>query len=427
MNISKKKDSWYQNRGYRHFDRPMTFASAIALVENPDRVQGHAFLPFVSYETEQKRYVKDKNQTIKKLRRVAYASHSDSHIFSYYGKQLSRLYEERLVDEGLERTVLAYRRLSEPKSNIDFAERAFSLIRGRCSCIAVGLDLESFFDTLPHHLLKSQWASLLGVKRLPPDHFAVYKALTRWSYVDRSSIMKEFDISKKDLRSPTPFCSPQNFRERLRDKGEVKPGYIFNRGYRGIPQGSPMSGLASNIAFLPIDKIVHECAVKLDVSYLRYSDDVLLIGSPDEVSRVQALLTSTVELYGMKINPDKTVQSNFWRNSTGNLSSDKPLQYLGFLFDGQRVLVRSQTVARSIRKMKRGVRAAKLQARRSGRLYKYSLYGRYSHLGWKGKGKRGRSNFWTYAMRAHRKMEQSQIKRQLRRHWTRLNQEIKDT
>src|SRR5690606_33553240 len=107
--------------------------------------------------------------------------------------------------------------------------------------------------------------------------------------------------------------------------------------------------------------------------------------------------------------------------------SDKPLQYLGFLYDGEKILIRSAALAKYSERMRRGIRLAKktkikrnrikiFSGQKPTKLYKRKIYERYSHLG-------GR-NFITYAHRAAKFMNSSAIKKQLKPLWGRLQEEI---
>jgi RNA-directed DNA polymerase len=106
------------------------------------------------------------------------------------------------------------------------------------------------------------------------------------------------------------------------------------------------------------------------------------------------------------------------------------LQYLGFMFDGENIYIRSSSLARYSEKMKRGVSLAKKTMKKYNAirakkglpeevLYKRKLYSRYTHFG-------GR-NFITYGLRAANKMNSKTIKHQLKPLWRRFNEELEKT
>lgn len=170
---------WYKQRGYLHFDIPVSLPHALDIVSNPNYIASHSFYPFINFTALSFKIKKDpvngSLQKSEKPRAIAYSSHIDSHIFAYYAATLEILYEIQIQNHDLHKNVLAFRKLN--KSNIEFAFDAFEQIRKRKDCSAVALDLSKFFDTLDHNLLKDAWCRLLGTEILPNDHYAVFKIL----------------------------------------------------------------------------------------------------------------------------------------------------------------------------------------------------------------------------------------------------------
>lgn len=421
----------------------MTPQQALRLVEDKQKVAQRAFLPFISFDIEHKRFKKqdDGSRCMDiKRRPVAFASHADSHIFAYYAHLLKQPYEELLLTRGISENVIAYRRFNPPKCNIHFAHDSFAEIERRGTCEAVALDIERFFDTIPHRALKRLWAEVLGVATLPKDHYAVYKAITRWAKVDREALFKKLKIGRRrqenwDRRET--LCSPEEFRREVRGGDLIKRGFEVCDGEPiSIPQGSPISALLSNLVMLEVDSAIAAKAENHKVYYRRYSDDILLVGNHNDVAAVEAIFKEEVHKLGLVVNDAKTKRSIFSINDAGQQIASKPLQYLGFTFDGQRILVRPQTIAKYIQRMKRAVRsarrAAKAAAKHGGsrKLHRQELYARYSHLGpsramaKRLKNPNLRSSFYSYVKRSSREMNRDEIKRQLRKHWGRLNAEI---
>jgi hypothetical protein len=152
--------------------------------------------------------------------------------------------------------------------------------------------------------------------------------------------------------------------------------------------------------------------------YRRYCDDILFICDTADADAVEAHIVAAVRRCAVEINADKTERCTFTTCADGRLRCDVPVQYLGFTFDGVRRLVRSSTLARYHRKMRRAVRrcaeAAHLQ--KGAKLYRRTLYERYSHL--------GTENVVQYGYRAAHIMRAPEIRRQLHRHWELLALEI---
>ncbi len=417
--------SWYRKRGYLHFDLPIGINKAKKIVTNPQSVVSHSFYPLISYTLSADKITKDP-KTSKlinkpKERPIAYAAHVDSHIFSYYNKKLSALFEEALKEKDLIDNVLAFRSLG--KSNIEFAKDVFNEIVSYGSCGVVCLDVSKFFDTLDHELLKDAWSYVLGDHRLPNDHYAVFKAITKWSMVDRDDLYEKFSISKHNPKSQNRrrICTPKEFREIVRD-GDL----IQSNNRIGIPQGTPISAMLSNIYMLKFDQEVKSMINDLDGKYYRYCDDMLVIVPVESRKKVAGEIVKLIQDLKLGINTKKTEIRTFEKKDN-QLTTDKPLQYLGFLFDGEQVTIRSSALARYSERMKRGVSLAKRTQKKHNKLrrnngkipkslYKRKLYEKFSHL--------GQRNFIRYGHRAAKIMDSQSIRNQLKPLWLRLKEEI---
>lgn len=100
-------------------------------------------------------------------------------------------------------------------------------------------------------------------------------------------------------------------------------------------------------------------AFEVDGIYRRYCDDILWICPSEKTEEIKNLVQEEIKKCGDSLlpNPEKTEVSEF-RRTGGLLIGSPPLQYLGFTFDGQNRLLRSQTMSRYHRRMKRAVHSA---------------------------------------------------------------------
>lgn len=419
--------SWYRSRRYVHFDLPLGESQATKYVQDSSKVASHSFYPLISFNITSaglKRSGTDNSfEKSIKNRRINYSAHLDAHIYSYYGHQLLAAYEARIRSHGLEKCVLAFRRLG--KSNIDFALEAFKEIKDMGDCVVFAFDFSKFFDTLNHKYLKSQWANVLGKLCLPPDHYTVFKSLSRYSYIDREKLYECLGFSKTSIKKARlrRFCTPKEFRDTVRPSRLM----VKNCANYGIPQGTPISAVLSNIYMLEFDSWAKRKVEESGGVYKRYCDDILFIMplTTDRILFQQAVDREAKRIH-LELNMTKTEVCQFL--SAAPIPPDKkPLQYLGFTFDGESILLRSSALARYSQRMKRGVRNAASAANtintiRSKRgadprgIFTKQLYARYSH--------HGRRNFITYALKAAKIMKSESIRRQLRSHWTRLRSEI---
>jgi len=416
-----KKHPWYRSRGYLHFDRPISFENAKKIVTSPKKIASHSFYPLINYSVESKKIKQDKRtgiiKTKHKKRPIAYSSHVDSHIYAYYSNFLINLYEKELVKRGISDSVLAFRSLG--KSNIEFAYDAFVKIKEFGNCGVVALDLSQFFDKLDHKILKQQWSKLLGSEYLPADHFNVFKSVTKFSQVEKTSLYNLLKISSNNPKNGRfRVCPPKEFRNNVRKSCLIKT----NKAPFGVPQGSPISALLSNIYMLDFDEKMHHQVNAFGGTYFRYCDDMLFIVPVENRDEIAGIARTEIKSLKVDINTSKTELRTFTSNVKG-LKSDKPLQYLGFLFDGQNIYLRSTSLARYSERMRKGVRLAKATMRKRNKiksvrgenqksLFKNKIYKKYSHLGTR--------NFITYGYRAANIMDSKTIKKQLKPLWNKL-------
>ena len=424
--MTKSSDSlWFRPRGYLHFDVPITKQHAERIATDPKQVIAHAFYPLISYTISVVKARRDASRrTITKVikyRAIRYASHVDAHIFSYYAHEIGTKYEAALENRGLGDCVLAFRKLDA--SNIEFAARAFETVRRLGDCTALAFDVTGFFDHIDHTLLKRVWAATLGSTTLPDDHYAVYRALTSYSHVDRDSVYGQLGISEHNPKHRRRrICSPDEFRSIVRQGKLIQT----NKDKFGIPQGTPISALLSNVYLLDFDAAMNVESKDRGGEYFRYCDDILVVVPAGMETGMETFVKAQLNALRLEANPKKTETSQFI--CSGRIQQcDRVLQYLGFIFDGERVLIRSAALAKFSGRMNQGVRLAKATAKSRNAvrlehglppksLYKRKLYERYSHL--------GQRNFVRYGIRAAKIMKSDAIRRQLRPLWSRLKAAI---
>jgi len=398
---------------YPHFDNHMSKEKISTLVNNPDLVARHPFRPFLYFEQSFTKFRLEKGLApTKKTRPIRYACRADSYIYSKYRHILYSRYEDLLDKEDLSNSIIAYRNIQKPdgsggKCNIDFAKEAFEQILEFRNCIVVTADISSYFDTIDHATLKMRWASLLGVARLPQDHFNVFKSLTRHSHVDYVDLCRELGLfgtkitkhgevegylkSRKEM--DTQICDSRTFRELAsRRLAEKNPIIKANLKSYGIPQGAPLSDLLANLYLIEFDKTVSAFCKARGGVYFRYSDDVLLIipsQKPAEFQEVEDFLRRGIVQAGPKIRiqPKKCASLFYYEvededglefeplsRHLGKKKREKSfedgkevynvveydsfrmnngLEYLGFRFDGKKIYLKDKTLSGFYRKLKR--------------------------------------------------------------------------
>lgn len=448
-----KERSSQQERKYLHFDQKTSIANAKKFITNPVEIARHYFYPFIRNDIKTKRFKKDKIKGERKWepkeRIIMYASHVDSLIYSYYNIWLSSKYEKILSGNNFQSSVLAYRKLR--KSNIEFAFEVFQDIKRMGECVVLAFDVSKFFDSLDHSILRKAWEHVLGEKLdKHKDHLNVFNSLTRFAYIQKAELEKEFDIKKqkKELKKQIyRYCSGKEFRERVRKNGLIKT----NPETKGIPQGSPISALLSNIYMLGFDEAAYKKIV-IDNSgiYRRYCDDILVVCKSEVADEIEGwVMNEIAKKFVLEIQPEKTekyrlvdVQSNgIFRPINVNNGIRKNVQYLGFEFDGDHIFIRSSSVSRYYRRMKYRVHSAVYDAvKKRGKLFKKKLLLKNTEHGEKiartdynelsktnpglAKRREFKGNFITYAKRAANKMKEDKILTQIKPHRKKLKEAI---
>lgn len=422
---------WFRPKLLPHFDPPMVSRAAARLLAcNPRTVASHAFLPLLSFKKRHRRFTSQGGGAPRgsvKERPLAACANRDATIFAYYAHLLRESFEGALRALNLGSVVVGYRR---GLSNVEIAHDAFDEIAARGRCKALALDIEGFFDNIPHAALKRGWIEVLGPEHgvLPDDHYAVFRALTRYSEVDRDQCIERLGLTGIPSEGlPKPLCSIQEFRRLVRGDGSAMTSLIAtNKKDWGIPQGTPLSPIAANIAMLAFDAAVASAVHRVGGSYRRYSDDILVICAAEHAKDVEQTVSDCLAKYapGLHLKESKAQRVEFF--GKGMRSKPSPLQYLGFTFDGRQILLRGATLARQWRRMAAAARWAKRRHRMAlsgvieGRtvVHRKTLLTRYSHL--------GVDNFHTgYAERARKVMGSRAIRRQLRRHMSFLDHHLR--
>jgi len=392
-------------RKYLHLDPPLSEKRRAAFSITPQKVIKHSFLPFVGFEQIERRidFETEPFWTITdKSRPIRYASHNDSAIHSYYSDELSQLYEDRLKDLGLDDCVLAYR--SGIGSNITFAKQLFDEAKSRGTCVVACYDVTKFFDSMQHERLERAILKVLRRSQLPRDWISIFNRITRYEWVDSRQLRKIVGKSLEQHR----LCSIQQFRNK------VRPIIQTNSSGFGIPQGSPLSGLLANVYMLPFDTKMRDFINQLGGSYRRYSDDIaIIIPGFGDLNATEMALNMMLSDECLRLNNKKTCVTHLYPMGTTQVYDGDILQYLGFTYDGERILLRPSSLARFYKKMKAAiritVRAAYHAGYPEGEIRRRTLVGRFTHWG-------DRKNFVQYAYRASKIMDSPDIRKQLRNH-----------
>lgn len=396
----------------------------------------HAFHPFIKSDiiTPRVKHLKDdkskKKKPVldKKVRPIAYASHFDSIVYSWYAHLLTDSYQSQLSHWKIDDCVLAY--LSRDKqSNIDYANEVFGCISQKIqdegSCVSLAYDLSSYFDNLDHDILKRQWCRVLNKSTLSKDHFKVFRTLTNYHFIQKSYLDIRFPIPLDKSHRIDRICEPHQFRQMIVDGQAIEKNSFVNPistskrhgKICGIPQGSPISACLSNIYLLDFDCLINAFARKKQAIYRRYCDDLLLVCSEKDAEFFDFLIKRSIVRSEVLLNEKKTEKVFFRKYGVTIKPSNaegkrKHLQYLGFEYDGQNAYIRSSSMSRYHRRLSsktfQTIEDAYCPEFGHGeRIHRKKLYQKFTHL--------GKQNFVRYGLKAKKQMGDSKtIKSQIK-------------
>lgn len=424
---------------YPHFDAPISDENIQAIITNPNKVKKNAFFPFLQYEQKWVRFDgKLKN------RQIAYACRRDAYIYSHYRSILLKKYEQTLTENDIQNCPITYRQISLDtyqnigKCNIHFANEAFEEILRRKNCFAIAMDIEKFFPSMDHELLKQKWCCLLNIDKLPPDHQVIFNTITNYAYVDRHTCYTTLgyvqEIKQNGRKTTALKKIPKKLCNRSTFKEKIRPLIKKNESKKGIPQGSPISDVLANLYLLDFDKAMADIAKKFNAYYRRYSDDILFICEPNTSTPEEIISYIEKQLFieKLKISSTKTNITEFslvdgkikhQPYQPENEKSNKSFEYLGFAFDGQNVRIKNSTLAAFNRKLLWGIRSeAENLIKRYPNLSPKEVFDRsYSDIcekygGRQSNSKYDKTNFWLYAKSAIKIMgnKGNKISRQLK-------------
>ena len=497
------KPNWLKFKRYPHIGQPLLTDKDVgwirSYVSRPRNIEKHKFLPLLHRTITQRKFrpqeeaVKNpsgkrkRKVGIPKKREIFFPSHLDSMVYSYYNHLLNKAYEKYLSDKPFRAAPVAYRKIAKKetdagnKCNIEFAKEAFEFIldnKHRKLSVIVA-DVTSFFDNLDHRQLHQRWKQVLGVNDLPKDHYQVYKSLIHFSYVNERDLFKRFQehliVSRyppNDTNKPkykpilvkkqvnvrkenvVSYCTKADFFAKAKDLIRLR-----KEATKGIPQGTPISATLANIYMIEFDKEIFAelSSPQYNVFYQRYSDDLILVCDQKDEEYFYNKIIEEIEkkakldiqrqkthVYRYELQEDGILRGGLWEQ--GRINPRRQLEYLGFSFDGNKVLVKTVSFSKFYRKMKRafrrGAHFAKNPKSKSHNLYEWRLYKKFTHLGAHrrlihdkngkviGKGHEW-GNFISYLNKANEVMysinKDDSIKRQYRKVWNNFSKIKKQT
>jgi len=345
-------------------------------------------------------------------------------------------------------------------------------IHERSPMAVITFDIKGFFDNLNHKRLKSKWKKILRVNELPKDMYAIFKNSTKYSYVKETELFEHFkeriyckskigNITNKKVKRKfylhdkraIAFCRKGDIQE-IRDahlihtrKEETEEDRI-----KGIPQGLPISSVLANLYMVDFDESVNKLVRSVGGKYQRYSDDIIIVCPLCIGQYIRKWVIEKIKEEKLEIEESKTNLYSFTLDCDGKIhceheskGENKKLEYLGFSFDGERILIKNASVSRFYHKMYSGVRrsvyhAIHIHNATKGKIFEGALIRKYTYAGAKKhkvyvrmKDKKFhlldrpsfKGNFLSYVKKSAAIIGEEAINRQLRRCSNKLSKAMK--
>lgn len=101
--------------------------------------------------------------------------------------------------------------------------------------------------------------------------------------------------------------------------------HLRRLGIAGLPQGSPLSPVLSNLFLDRFDRDMADQNFRL----IRYADDFVVLFKPQvDLENGRRMINESLSRLGLQLNPDKTLP----------VASDRPIPFLGFLVSAEEIL-----------------------------------------------------------------------------------------
>ena len=217
-------------------------------------------------------------------------------------------------------------------------------------------DMQKFYDTINHRVIKTRFALLLHRARKDGKiSTADAKVVRQWffRYVDCFNFLEHIYRNNKKPRTNNfwhGIKNPNGYDCKIKwiDKEDYGEGYSAflrrarkRKGYVGVPQGGALSGVIANIVMHHVDKAVYEKIGDKNVLYCRFCDDMILIGTDyNVVNHVFQTYNCAIKKSLLIPHPNKEIyvshMSDFWEGKTRgpyewNEKGDKVYPWITFV------------------------------------------------------------------------------------------------
>lgn len=366
-------------KNYLHFDFPLTDNERKCLILDISNgnIVHHRYLPFISFEIRFRIYnTKEKSSKIKK-RKITLPSHHDALTYRYYGKALNRIYSSYATAHHINKVAVAYRERQSGVhlSNITTAKEVFDYVTSFSNAWIIKGDFHHFFDTLNHQHLMNNMRKVFGGD-LPRDWSRMLRSITEYQSISRKTLERQLQAAHVKVAyrlHKSETIKTRAYVYSLHQLGQLikqKKIRFSSKNNIGIPQGTAVSAVLANVYMIDFDEWLSKYCEKLGGLYRRYSDDFIIVFPQRQLSEelvknfeTEIIQQSQSEL-GLEIEPTKTKLYSYNKNDhvvtlhgCNNQNEQRPgkIDYLGFVFDGVSVSMRSKSIYKFIYRGRRKV------------------------------------------------------------------------
>ena len=174
---------------------------------------------------------------------------------------------------------------------------------------------------------------MIGQESLDPADYAIYKNITRFTYIEAADIEFEKDKLQRDMRQLDKYFQTQEFQQ-------FKKKYLHKnvKDYQ-IPQGSSISAVYANVYMIDFDKKINDYVTSHKGLYRRYCDDIIIVipmtkkevsnGRTNKISKF--IYNVRDDIPNLELNEDKT--EHFFYGNGKNQKIKRPKAILLIIWD----------------------------------------------------------------------------------------------
>lgn len=359
------------SKNYHHIDFPLSKEEAKKFqlsLKEWNNIGAHRYLPVLQYDNHIEKYPDGKKKKVK-TRTISLVSHHDTGVYALFAELLNDRYNQFMKNNGIDDVSVAYRTVGG-KSNITVANEMFRYIDQQEESWVFKGDFKGFFDNLNHVVLKQNFNKVIGSCKSSEELLAWRKMIMKlcsFEYIDEANFLscyysQGYKLVRRGGQSAF-FPDLKSYGKFIKKNEEL----VFRNSKRGIPQGTPISGVAANVYMINFDNEVTQIVSRVGGVYRRYSDDFIIVIPKKYICKNEftQLASQIVEmsenLVHLTIEDHKTKKIYVSNNNVQKLNGkETSLDYLGFTLYNNTVSFRPKSIYKFLYRGKRFVLSAQI-------------------------------------------------------------------